>query len=121
MRNLSTPLSATFGEDNPKKPKNYNYKAAEAKYLDEYPSATGRVTPGVAKELEGSFADKRKEWSKAYNKGEMSKGALRDSIKSTLADPRNVKDFMPGKGGTNKPRKKQPVWIGNESNVIFHI
>lgn len=118
-RNLSTPLSSTWGDDddskksNAKKPKNYNYQNKVNEHLKEYPTALGRVTEDESKRIEKSFEPKRKEWSKSYDRGEMTKRAYQDSVASTLAPGSKVKDFTKGK---YKPApKKVDWWIGGSA------
>lgn len=86
-----------------KRPKNYNYDAAAKADLEKNPSATGRVSAGTSKEIEKSFAPKRKEWQKQYAQGNMSKRAFKDSVASTLAPETKVKDKLP----TPYKKKKQ--------------
>lgn len=106
-----TSMQLKRDDDNPKRPKNYNYKAAEAQELEG--SAIGKVGPKKQKEIEQSFKEKRKEWSKAYSKGEMSKSALKDSIASTLGPKSKVRDYMPVKVKIPKVKVKAKLEAGN--------
>jgi hypothetical protein len=106
-------LSSKPSSDGPKKPKNYNYKAKETAELEENPSATGRVSRRTQQDIEDSFDEKRRGWSKEYSAGNMSKSAFKDSIASTLADPRRAKEFVPKKVKPPKPPKKAKIGWGN--------
>lgn len=101
------------GDGGKKKEKNYNYKAAEKKELEENPSALGTVSEAKSRQIEESYEGKRKEWARQHSKGQMTKGALQDSIASTLADPRKAKDLMPAKVKMPKKRKKAGLAWGN--------
>ena len=93
-----------------KKPKNYNYAAEEKKMVEKYYDPGVSISKSDQWEIEDSFEPKRKEWTAAYNRGEMKKSALRDSISSTLGPNSKVGDYMPQK--SKKSRKKVSWWIG---------
>ena len=96
-----------------KEAKNYNYKRAEAKELQENPTALGRVSENQGREIESSLEPKRKAFIQDYNAGTLKKSALKDSIASTLRDGSKVKDFMPVK---YKPKpKKVEYWVGGSA------
>jgi hypothetical protein len=118
MRDLKNPMAPTFNDEPPKKKvKNYNYQAKADKELEENPTALGRLAHSTSREIEQSFGDKRKEWSTAYNKGQMTKRAYKDSVASTLAPGSKVSDYTEV-SKTSAPPKKVRWYIGNEAAPI---